>query len=62
MPFSQQEIRDMVWQEAKRQGVSPTLAVKMAWQESRFRENARSPRWRAWPSPADAGDSQRPRR
>jgi hypothetical protein len=43
MALSRQAVRDMVWQEALRQDVDPMLAVKLAWQESRFREEARSP-------------------
>jgi transglycosylase-like protein with SLT domain len=43
MALSRQAVRDMVWQEAVRQGVDPTLAVRLAWQESRFNADARSP-------------------
>lgn len=42
MALSRQDVRQMVWDEAKRQGVNPTLAVKLAWQESRFNPEARS--------------------
>ena len=43
MALSRDEVRNMVWQEALRQDVDPTLAVKLAWQESRFNPDARSP-------------------
>ena len=43
MVLSRQDVRQMVWEEAKRQNVDPTLAVKLAWQESRFNQDARSP-------------------
>ena len=42
MALSRAEVRQMVWEEAKRQGVNPALAVKLAWQESRFNPDARS--------------------
>jgi hypothetical protein len=42
MPLSRQEVRQMVWDEAKRQGVNPDLAVRLAWQESRLNPDARS--------------------
>jgi Transglycosylase SLT domain len=43
MALSRQAVRDMVWQEALRQDVDPNLAVRLAWQESRFNPDARSP-------------------
>lgn len=43
MALSHDDIRQMVWDEARRQGVDPTLATKLAWQESRFKADARSP-------------------
>lgn len=43
MAYSRQDLERMVWQEAIKQGVDPTLAVKLAWQESRFNPDARSP-------------------
>src|SRR5262245_39195689 len=42
MALTRDEIRHLVWQEAVRQDVDPTLAVRLAWQESRFNPEARS--------------------
>src|SRR5262245_3066528 len=42
MALTRDEIRHLVWQEAVRQDVDPTLAVKLAYQESRFNPEARS--------------------
>jgi len=42
MAFTRDDIRQMVYQEAVRQGVDPTLATRLAYQESRFNPEARS--------------------
>src|SRR5262245_22769450 len=42
MALTRDEVQRMVWDEAIRQGVDPTLAVKLAYQESRFNPEARS--------------------
>jgi soluble lytic murein transglycosylase-like protein len=41
--LTRDEVQRMVYHEAVRQGVDPTLAMKLAWQESRFNPDARSP-------------------
>ena len=43
MALTRADVRQMVWDEARRQGVNPALAVKLAWAESRFNPDARSP-------------------
>jgi Transglycosylase SLT domain len=42
MALTRDDIKQMVYQEAVRQGVDPTLATRLAYQESRFNPEARS--------------------
>lgn len=42
MALSRDQVRQLVWDEAVRQNVDPTLATRLAFQESRFNPDARS--------------------
>jgi hypothetical protein len=42
MALSREQVKQMVIDEAVKQGVDPTLATRLAWQESRFNPDARS--------------------
>jgi len=43
MAYSRDDIKQMVWKIALEEGYDPTLASRVAWQESRYRADAKSP-------------------